>query len=117
MGASSCPSSGGTVENGPAGAEDAGTNDKNRRMSHVQDEMGKLMHHHEQELLSVWEGSHLDDNKGGWLDPERCAKARREAVEYIRRHKLHTSVPRKVCLRETGRHQSRQDGRRLTRVN
>ena len=56
----------------------------------------KLMRHDEQELLRLW---HWDDNKGGWLDLELCAKARREEVE-----------------RESGRHQSRQDGRRLTRV-
>ena len=57
-------------------------NDKSKGPSHVQDEMGKLMHHDEQELLSLWEGWHWDDNKGGWLDPELCAKARREEVEY-----------------------------------
>ena len=60
------------------------------------------MHHDEQELLSIWEGWHRDD-KGGWLDPELCAKARREEVEHIRRHKMYTRVPREVCLRETGR--------------
>ena len=60
---------------------------KNKDLSHVQSEMGKLMHHDEQELLSVWEGWHWEDNKGGWLDPELCAKARREEVEYIRRKK------------------------------
>ena len=40
-------------------------NDKNKGLSHVQNEMGRLMHHDEQELLSVWEGWHRDDNKGG----------------------------------------------------
>ena len=66
--------------------------------------MGKLMHHDEQELLSVWEGCHWDDNKGGGrLDSELCAKARREEVEYIRRHKILTSVPREACLRDTGK--------------
>ena len=40
-------------------------NNKNKDMSRVQSEMGKLTHHNEQELLSVWEGWHLDDNKGG----------------------------------------------------
>ena len=29
-------------------------NDKNKDLSHVQSEMGNLMHHDEQELLSVW---------------------------------------------------------------
>ena len=49
-------------------------NDKSKRLSHMQNEMGRLMHHDEQELLSVWEGWHWDDNNGGWLDPELCAK-------------------------------------------
>ena len=89
-------------------------NDKNKRMSYVQNEMEKLMHHDEQELLSVWEGWHWDDNTGGWLDPELCAKARREEVEYIRRGAKYTRVSREVCLRETGKDLSRQDGRRLT---
>ena len=78
-------------------------NDRSKGLSHVQNEMGRLMHHDEQQLLSVWEGWHWDDNKGGWLDPELCAKARREEVEYIRRHKMYTRVSREVCLRETGR--------------
>ena len=42
--------------------------------SHVQDEMVKLMHHDEQDLLSLWDGWHWDDNKGGWLDPGLRAK-------------------------------------------
>ena len=46
---------------------------------------------------------HWDDNKGGWLDAELCAKARREEAECIRRHKTCTRVPREACLRETGR--------------
>ena len=62
MGASSCPSSGGTLEKRPAGAEQKrkaerirGTvheNDKNKRMSHVQDEMVRR-HHDEQELFCL----------------------------------------------------------------
>ena len=78
-------------------------NDKGKRLSHMQNEMGRLMHHVEQELLSVWEGWHWDDDNCGWLDPELCAKARQEEVEYIRRHKMYTRVSREVCLRETGR--------------
>ena len=62
----------------------------NQRTSQVQDEMGKLMHHDEQELLSLWVGWHRGDDKGGWLDSELCAKARREEVEHIRRHKMYT---------------------------
>ena len=53
-------------------------NNKNKRTSHVQDEMVKLMHHDEQELVSLWEGWHWDDKKGGQLDPELCDKATRE---------------------------------------
>ena len=52
---------------------------------------------------SVWEGWHWDDNKGGWLDWELCAKARCVEVEYIRRHKMYVRVPREVCLRETAK--------------
>ena len=43
------------------------------------------------------------DNKGRWLDPELCAGARQEEVEYTRRRKMYTRVSRDVCLRETGR--------------
>ena len=76
----------------------------------MQDEMGKLMHHHEQELLSLWEGWHWDDNTGGWLDPELCAKARREEGEYIRRHKMYTPK-RGVPTRDgEGTHQDRVGG-------
>ena len=52
-------------------------NDRKKRASSAYDEMVKLMHHDGQELLSLWEGWHWDDNKGGWLDPELCAMARR----------------------------------------
>ena len=73
-------------------------NAENKGLSLVEAEMGKLMHQDEQELLSVWEGWHWDDNKGGWLDPELCAKAIREEVEYIRRHKMYVRVPREGVL-------------------
>ena len=76
--------------------------DKNKGTSHVQDEMEKLMHHDEQELLNLCEGWHWDDHKGGWLDPELCAKARREELEYIRRHKMYAGVPSEAWPRETG---------------
>ena len=85
-------------------------NAESKRLSLVEAEMEKLMYQDEQELLSVWEGWHWDDNKGGWLDPELCAKTRREEVEYIRRHKMYVRVPREVCLRETGK-----GGRRPTK--
>ena len=68
-------------------------NDKGNGISHVHIKMKKLMHHDEQELLSLWEGRHWDDIKAGLLDPELCAKARREDVVYIRRHEMRTRVP------------------------
>ena len=40
-------------------------NNKSKDLRHLQSEIGKLMHNDEQELLSVWEGWHWDDNKGG----------------------------------------------------
>ena len=83
-------------------------NNKNKRLSHVQNEMVNL---------SVWGGWHWDDNKGGWLDPELCARARREEVEYIRRHKMYTRVPEKLAYVRLEGHPSRQDGRRRTRDN
>ena len=39
--------------------------------------------------------------KGGELGPEVCAKASGEEMEYIRRHKMYTRVPRETCPRET----------------
>ena len=74
---------------------------ENKGLSLVEAEVGKLMHQDEQELLSKLEGWHWDDNKGGRLDPELCVKARREEVEYIRRHKMYVRVPREVCSLET----------------
>ena len=90
-------------------------NDKNKRLNHMQNEMGRLMQHDEQDLLSVWEGWHWDDNKGGWLDPELCAKARQEEVDNIRRHKMSQESPGKRAYAKPEGHPSRQDGRRLTR--
>ena len=53
--------------------------------------MVNLMHHDEQELLSLWEGWHWDDNKGGWLDLELCAKARREEEVHSSPQNVHES--------------------------
>ena len=72
-------------------------------MSHVLNETEKLVHHDERKLFSVWERWHWDDNRGGWFDPELCAKAKREEVEYIPRHMMYTRVPRDLCQRETER--------------
>ena len=72
----------------PAGAETAEEakrirgivheNDKIKGTSHVQDEMGKLMHHDERGLLSLWEGWHWDDRetekvpiKTGWAETDK----------------------------------------------
>ena len=78
-------------------------NDKHQGTSHVQDKMYKLMHHDEQELLSLREGWRWDDIKGGWLELKLCAKGRRKELEYFRRHKMYTRVPRETCLHDTGK--------------
>ena len=52
--------------------------------THVQDDMEKLTHH-DGHCSACGKGWHWDDTNGGWLDPELCAKARREEVEYSRR--------------------------------
>ena len=71
--------------------------DKSKGTSHAEREMEKLMLHDEQELLSLWG----KDVNGGWLDPELCAKARREEVEHIR----------EVSTRDgEGTHQNRMGG-------
>ena len=63
-----------------------------------------------------WDKSHITtscrwDDNGGWLDPELCAKATRDDVEYTRFHTVCTRVPRerRTCERR-GKHPSRQDG-------
>ena len=83
-------------------------NHKNEKLSRVQNEMEKLTHHDEQELLSIWEGWRWDDNKGEWLVPELCAKARREEVQ---------GFPEKRAYVKLEGHPSRQDGRGPTRDN
>ena len=111
MGALSCPSNGEEAEREQKKkAKDAKRirgivheSDKSKGTSHAQEEMEKLMLHDEQELLSLWEGWQWNDNNGGWLDPELCAKARREEVDHIRRYKICTRVSREVCLCETGK--------------
>ena len=67
-------------------------NNKNKQLSHVQSGMGGLVHHDGQELLSMWEGWHWDDNKGQWLDLELCAKARRHPSP----QDVHTGLQRNV---------------------
>ena len=66
--------------------------------SHAQNEMEKLMHHDKQDLLSMWEGWHWNDNKGRWRDPEPCATARREEVEvHPPKQDVHESAPEKCA--------------------
>ena len=59
-------------------------NGKSKGTSYVQAEVEKLMHHDEQELLSLWEGWLGMTTKAGGLT-RGCAKARREEVEYYAR--------------------------------
>ena len=47
------------------------------RIQMSKNEMMRLTHQDVRELLTVWEGCHWDDNQGGWLDLELCARARR----------------------------------------
>ena len=75
-------------------------NDRNMGASLTRDKMEQLLHHDEPELLSLWEGWHWDDNKGGWLDPELCAKARRDEVVYFRCHNMYDRILRETFLRE-----------------
>ena len=79
-------------------------NDKNKGTSHVQDDVVKLMHHDEKELLSLWEGRHWHEHKGGWLDPELCAKARRVEVG------VHSSPQDAHQSSERDAHQDRMGG-------
>ena len=48
--------------------------DKSKASRRVQDQMGRLMHHDEQKVLSLREGWHWDDNKGRWLDLNRAPR-------------------------------------------
>ena len=77
--------------------------DENKGTSHVQDEMGEIQCTTRAGTAQLVGRAHWDDNKGGWLDIDLCAKARREEVEYIRRHKMYTRVSRETCQKETGK--------------
>ena len=56
------------------------------------------------DLLSMDRAGHTwDDVKGGWLDPKLVTAARREEVEYVRKHDVYVRVPRAQCWAETGR--------------
>ena len=93
-------------------------NDKNEGLSHVQNGMENLMHHDEQELLSVLEGWHWDDNKGGDGLIRTCAPG-----QDVKRWSTFVATrctqgsPAKPAYVSRERHSSRQDGRRLTRGN
>ena len=75
--------------------------DRNKGSSHVQDEMRKLMHHDEQDLLSLWEGCHWDDIKkaGGLI--QNCAPKRtcRRGV-HSSPQDVHESLQRGVLTRD-----------------
>ena len=43
----------------------------------------------------------MTTKSGGLI--RNCVQARREEVEYIRRHKMYTRVPTETCFRETGK--------------
>ena len=119
MGTSSCPSNGGTIQlredqqelrirEQKNKAKDArrirGTvheNDKNKRTVTCKMKWRNSCITMSRNCSACGEGWHCDDKKGGWVDTGLCAKARREEVEYIRCHKMHTRVPGEVCLRAT----------------
>ena len=48
----------------------------------MQDEMGNLMHHDQQELLSLWEGWHWDDNQGAWVALTRSCAPRQDVKKW-----------------------------------
>ena len=93
-------------------------NDKYKITSHVHDEMGKLMHHDETGTAcgKACLGMTTEAGGGGWLDPELCAKARREEVEYFRRHKMYTRVSRETALAETDKSHPGKPSVRARRV-
>ena len=82
---SGCTSNGGTAGRDSAGAEDAGTEkESNGCKDNTWDRTRNLARAKKQDLLSLWEGCHWDDNNGGWIDPKLCAEARREEVTCLR---------------------------------
>ena len=76
-------------------------NAENKGLSLVEAEMVKLMHQDEQELLSAWDGNGTTTKAGGLT--RSCLPRQGVKREYIRRHKMYVTVPREVCLRETGK--------------
>ena len=87
-------------------------NDKNNMLSHVQKEMGRLVHHDEQELLSKWEAWHWDVNKGGWprSGAVRQGKTRRSG-EHLSSQDVRQSLLGSVPTRDRkGTHQDRMGG-------
>ena len=117
MGTSGCPSNGGTDERGSPGVEDAGaeeeskgckedTRDCSRKRSKTKEqvtckiEMGNSCITMSRNCLACGKGGiGMTTQAEGLIrsDPELCAKARREEVEYIRHHKdVHESPQRGV---------------------
>ena len=71
-------------------------NDKSKRLSHMKNEMGRLMHNDEQELLRHVGrfGIGMTTKAGGLI--RGCAPRRGEEVEYIRLHTMYESLQRNV---------------------
>ena len=91
-------------------------NDKNKGVGHVQDEMGRLMHHDEQELLSVGDGTGMTTKAGGLIltcAPRQDVKKWSTSVAT----KCTQGSPEKPAYVRRERRPSRHDGRRLTRGN
>ena len=104
---------GGTIERGQAGAEDARTGEESRRCKEDTRNCSRKRQEKPIESRSCTmmsrscsaygkDGTGMTTKAGGSI--QSCAP-RREEVEYIRRHKMHTRVPREVCLRETDKEQ------------
>ena len=54
-------------------------------------------------LLSFVNGGYWGDARGGWLDPVLVQTARKEEMDYVRRHKVYERAPRSECFARTGR--------------
>ena len=93
-------------------------NNKNKRLSHVQN--GNLMHHDEQELLSVWEGSiqscapGRDEKKWSTSVVTRCTQGSPEKLANVRleghpsgRRRTRDNQGSSTCARDGSRRNTR----------
>ena len=62
------------------------------------------------DLASFQKGAYWDDAKGGWLDNELVQAARKEEMEYVRKHGVYIRVPRWMCFAEQVKHPSKPGG-------